>query len=136
MFCKKGTLKNFAKFTGKRLCQNLFFKKETLEQMFSYEFCEISKKTFFIEYLWWLFLLMKKLSRGAQRHSCFANFEKICRKKPLMVTDYQDYRSVFSWNFSEMLFSRIILSDYCCDLKWCIAKQLLNMERISKKWGI
>ena len=27
MFCKKGVLRNFAKFTGKHVCQNLFFKK-------------------------------------------------------------------------------------------------------------
>ena len=26
-FCKKGVLKNFAKFTGKHLCQSLFFNK-------------------------------------------------------------------------------------------------------------
>ena len=25
MFCKKGVLRNFAKFTGKHLCQSLFF---------------------------------------------------------------------------------------------------------------
>ena len=42
-----GVLKNFAKFTGKHLCQSLIFKKETLAQVFSCEFCEISKKTFF-----------------------------------------------------------------------------------------
>ena len=47
-FCKKGVLKNFAKFTGKHLCQEAcnFIKKETLAQLFSCEFCEISKKTF------------------------------------------------------------------------------------------
>ena len=27
VFCKKGVLKNFAKFTGKQLCQSLFFNK-------------------------------------------------------------------------------------------------------------
>ena len=27
MFCKKGILKNVAKFTGKHLCQTLFFNK-------------------------------------------------------------------------------------------------------------
>ena len=32
--------------TGKHLCQSLFFKKENLAQMFSCEFCEISKDTF------------------------------------------------------------------------------------------
>ena len=63
---KKGVLRNFAKFTGKHLCQRLFFnkvaclrpeacnfiKKETLAQVFSCEFCNISKNTFFTEQLW------------------------------------------------------------------------------------
>ena len=69
---KKGVLRNFAKFTGKHLCQRLFFKKhctksfllriswffvqrkacyfikkETLAQAFSCELCEISKNLFF-----------------------------------------------------------------------------------------
>ena len=56
VFCEKGVLRNFAKFTGKHLRQSLFFnkvaacnfiKKETLAQMFSCGFCEISKNTFF-----------------------------------------------------------------------------------------
>ena len=59
---EKGVLINFTKFTGKHLCQSLFFnkvaglrpaflfKKETLEQVFSCQFCEISKNTFFIEH--------------------------------------------------------------------------------------
>ena len=57
VFCKKGVLRNFAKFTGKQLCQSLFLnkayrpqacnfiKKETLAPVFSCEFCEISKST-------------------------------------------------------------------------------------------
>ena len=53
---KKGVLRNFAKLTGKHLCQRLFFNKaffiikETLAQVFSCEFCEISKNTFFTEH--------------------------------------------------------------------------------------
>ena len=43
---KKGALRNFAKFTGKHLCQSLLFNK-----VFSCEFCEISKNTFFTEHL-------------------------------------------------------------------------------------
>ena len=46
VFCKKGALRNFTKFTGKNLCQSLFFskvagliKKETLAQVFPCEFC-------------------------------------------------------------------------------------------------
>ena len=58
---RKGVLRNFARFTEKHLYQSLFFnkvakvnkviKKETLAQVFSCEFCEISKKTFFTEHL-------------------------------------------------------------------------------------
>ena len=50
---KKGVLKNVAKFTRKHLCLSLlqveacnFIKNKTLAQVFSCEFCEISKKTF------------------------------------------------------------------------------------------
>ena len=54
VFCKKGVLRNFAKFTENHLCHSLFFatsacnfiKKETLAQVFSCEFHEISKNTF------------------------------------------------------------------------------------------
>ena len=40
VFCKKGVLRNFAKFTAKHLCQSLL-------QVFSCEFCEISETNFF-----------------------------------------------------------------------------------------
>ena len=49
VFCKKDVLKNFEKFTGKPLYQNLrrqacsFIKKKTLAQMFCCKFCEIFK---------------------------------------------------------------------------------------------
>ena len=41
VFCKKGVLRNLAKFTGKYLCQCLFFNKVTGL------FCEIFKNTFY-----------------------------------------------------------------------------------------
>ena len=53
VFCKKIFLRNLAKFTAKHLWQSLFFnkvagliEKETLAQVFSCEFCQISKNTF------------------------------------------------------------------------------------------
>ena len=52
---RKGVLRNFAKFTGKQLCQSLFFHKvEGLRpaQVLSCEFCEISENTFFTEHPW------------------------------------------------------------------------------------
>ena len=49
--CKKGVHKNVTKFTGKHMCQDLLFnnfiKEETLAKVFSCEFCEIFKNTFF-----------------------------------------------------------------------------------------
>ena len=53
----RGVLRNFAKFTGKHLCQSLFFnsckpetcnftKKETLAHVFCCEFCKIPRNTF------------------------------------------------------------------------------------------
>ena len=55
VFCKKDTLRNSRKFTGKHLWQSLFFnkvagrnfiKRETLAQVSSCEFSEICKNTF------------------------------------------------------------------------------------------
>ena len=43
-FYTKGVLKNFVSACS-------FIKKETLAQVFSYEFCEIFKNTFFVEHL-------------------------------------------------------------------------------------
>ena len=62
MFCRKSVLRNFAEFTGKHLCQSLLFnKEETLALVFSCEFCELFKSTFFTEHLRWL--LLKRLSK-------------------------------------------------------------------------
>ena len=68
-------LKNFVKFTGKKLCQSPFFNKvaglrpvtslkKRLWQMFSCEFREIFRNTFFTEHLRWLLLnkTYKKMS--------------------------------------------------------------------------
>ena len=59
---EKGILENVAKFTGKYLYQSLIFDrfvdlrpvllfKKRLAKVFSFEFCEIFKNTFFIEHL-------------------------------------------------------------------------------------
>ena len=50
MFCKKVILRNFAKLTGKHLCQRLFFNK-VAGTGFPVNFCEIFKNTFFTEHL-------------------------------------------------------------------------------------
>ena len=46
MFYKKDVLRNFAKFTGKHLCQSLFFNK-------------VASLRLFIEHPWWLLLKVR-----------------------------------------------------------------------------
>ena len=63
---KKVVLKNITKFTEKYLCRSLllqsqtgsFIKKKTPTQVFSCKFCEIFKNSIFIEYPWWLLLIL------------------------------------------------------------------------------
>ena len=75
---KKSVLGNFTKITGKHLCQSLFFnkvaglrlrpkacyfiKKETVAQVFSCKFCEISRNTFFTAHLWTTASISKDIS--------------------------------------------------------------------------
>ena len=65
VFYEKDVLRNFAKFTGKHLCQGIFLNKVadlrpatllTLTQVFSSESCEISKTLFLTEHFRWLLL--------------------------------------------------------------------------------
>ena len=70
LFCKKGALANFAKFTRKR-------QKEISLQIFSCEFCEISHNTFFKERL--ERLLLYKHSLCLLFYHDLSPFQKRCR---------------------------------------------------------
>ena len=57
VFCKKGVLRNFAKFKGKHLCQSLFFNKVAdLHRCFTVNFAKFLRTSFYKEHLWWLLL--------------------------------------------------------------------------------
>ena len=49
VFCKKGILRNFTKFSGKHLCLSLFFNKVA-------GLCRLKflRTPFYIEHIWWL----------------------------------------------------------------------------------
>ena len=59
VFCKKGVLKTFAKFTGKHLCQSLFLntgpatllKRRLWHSCFPVKFAELLRKCLFMEHL-------------------------------------------------------------------------------------
>ena len=61
MFCRKGAFRNFIKFTGKHLCQSLFFNKcaglrYSWCRCFPVNFAKFVRTPFFTEHLRWLFL--------------------------------------------------------------------------------
>ena len=53
VFCKKGVLKHFAKFTGKHLCQPAtLLKKRFWHRCFPVNFAKFLRTPFFIKHLW------------------------------------------------------------------------------------
>ena len=80
VFCKKVVLRNFAKFTGKHLCQSLFFnkvaglrpvtllKKRLWHRYFPVNFPKFLRTPLFIEHIWWLLLEVNKLQWQLQTH--------------------------------------------------------------------
>ena len=72
VFCKTSVLRNFAKFTGKHLCQSLFFnkvaglrsaslsKKRIWNKCFPVNFAKFLGTLFLTEHLWWLLLRTDK----------------------------------------------------------------------------
>ena len=67
MFCKKGVLRNFAKFTGKHLCQRLFFNKVAKKRLWHRCFPMIFEKfSFLTELDGWLLLQYPPFNVGKQ----------------------------------------------------------------------
>ena len=75
VFCNKGVLENFAKFTGKHLCQSLFFnklaavrpatllKKRLWHRGFPVNFVKFLRTYFLKEHLRWLLLFVLFISQ-------------------------------------------------------------------------
>ena len=74
VFCKKGVLRNFTKFTGKHLCQSLFLnkvatlrpstlsRKRLWHRCFPVNFAKFLRTSFIKEHLWWLLLKILTIS--------------------------------------------------------------------------
>ena len=65
VFCKKGVLRNFTKFTGKhRLSPAALLKKRLWHRCFPVNFVKFLRTPFFIEHLWgWLLLPFSQLGK-------------------------------------------------------------------------
>ena len=87
---RKGVLRNVAKFTGKHLCQSLCLRPATLlKKVFSCEFCENYKNTFFVEYL----RVTASIDRSVQARHYYVMF--VCRhyeRMNLPITSEQGSR--------------------------------------------
>ena len=103
-FCKKDVLRNFAKFTGKRLCQNLFFnklaaynfiKKRLWHRCFPANFAK-----FLTEHLRWLLLNCWKLENYYFQliHLITPRFDYSLSIKPVMKRFRLDY--CFYWTLT------------------------------------
>ena len=75
VFCKNRVFFKFLKIhrrtpvSGSLKLSLQLYQKKTLAQAFSYEFFEISKNPFFVEHLWWLFLIFKKFVKPSRTDS-------------------------------------------------------------------
>ena len=78
-------------FTG-QACN--FIKKETPTQMFSCEFCEIFKNTFFIEHLRWLLLYIMEYWSKTASASLPNFFLQPCARTGLQLMIYHEASSV------------------------------------------
>ena len=117
VLCKTGVFRNFVKFTGKHLCQRLFFNKvaglraltllkKRLAQMFSCEFCESSKKIFFTEHLRWLLLYMAT----PQMFTCL---KKNIRDRNMLKLKNKDIRTWRRLNFSTKSVALLVTRQRC-----------------------
>ena len=89
-----------------------FIKKEILAQVFSCEFCEISKNTFFIEHLWWLLLhgvskcnivdTLKNFARFTVKQLCQSIIFNVADKTPATLLDKRLWQKCFPVNFVKL----------------------------------
>ena len=88
MFCRKGVLRHFTKFTEKHLCQSLFFnkvaglrpttllKRRLQHKCFPVNFQKFLRTFFLTEHLRWLLLLLDEIQNMKTRESKERKFEK------------------------------------------------------------
>ena len=119
VFCKKGALRNFAKFTGKHLCQSLFFnkvaglrpatllKRRLWHSRFPVNFAKFLTPPFLTEHLRQLLLLLHFLS------SLLGLCYLFIQEKVQTYTKGETLRS----RRSQMFFKIAVLKDFAITVK-------------------
>ena len=124
VFCKKGVLRDFTKFTGKHLCQSLFFGKVAglRHRCFTVNFVKFLKTPFYIVHLCRLLHVLGNLC--LINHLSASHSVKSVRVFLVRILSYSDW----IWRFTLL---RTLFTQYQL-LPWyelCLLKiQLLNLE--------
>ena len=127
VFCKNGALRNFAKLTGKHLCQSLFFnkvadltpatllKRRLWHRCFPVSFVKFLGTPFFTEYLWWLLLWKILVEHLSLAYSRFIKLiipevrnafpKKVINKKTWVMMGHYNFETNNFWNFCWELLS-------------------------------
>ena len=108
VFCKKGVLRNLAKFTGKHLCQSLFFNKvagvaKFLRKPFSQN--TSGRLLLRVKYPWWNIMRIKLKFTS---HAILHYFWSACLSKKFFTIDYVNI----------YLFSRFLSIDFSSGKMW------------------
>ena len=135
VFCKKGVLRNFAKFTEKHLCQSLFFnkvaglrpatllKKRLWHRCFSVNFAKFLRTSFIIEHLWWLLLWLSEWMFTVKVHKGRPKFYKFPRdgnlkQEWLIKIKRRNIQSIQRAECVILIASAKILAGKRCDFSW------------------
>ena len=125
MFCRKGVLRNFAKFTGKQLCQSYFFnkvaglrtaiflKKRLWRRCFPVNFAKFLRTSFFTEHLRCLLLCRKTWKFSSVKYSAMSSLLMKKTSSPRMFfTPKQAISSVTSLR-EKCPYSELFWSAFC-----------------------
>ena len=137
MLCKKDVLRNFAKFTGKHLCQSLFFNKRIWHRCFPMNFANLLRTPFFIEPLW---LLLLKPVIWFHLHVLIST----CFFLVILISFLTRFYSIlpyfwliFNW-FWSMLGLLLTVSTRFCSVLFgsCLSNHLMKMVfiNVSQQW--
>ena len=126
MFCKKGVLWNFTKFTGKHLCQSL------LAQVFSCEFYQISKNTFFYR------TLLVAASEYTFTRYRYVRYWFRFVSIPSSDTDISSKKFVQIFNFLQNLLKTCLQDVFSVTIFWFVleTKKLLRWRRVEDVFKI
>ena len=117
VFFKKGLRRNFAKFTGKRLCLSFFFNKVAglrpatfLKKRLCHRSCPVNftkflKAPFLKEHLWWLLLTVLKFTKQKQKQT---------RNKTTIKKTVMESRFYLKWSHQVLN----IKTELCNDAFW------------------